>query len=184
VVPVICECWSGQESFAGLWARIVATTGDKLRAFVPRGRLYARNGKTHVKAALDALERAGLFEQYIIRFEALLGTHLEVFLIVRRCKDWLPELLDDLRPVTRVVESYGDDRGASVVRAVGARDLLDFLLAAQAELQRHSVNVFVRNTHHHDPTMVRFCYEFLFNPRTGSWEFPREQILDHLGVRP
>jgi len=183
VVPVIAESWGGQQSFAETWTRVVQRDEKRLRSYVPHGKIYATNGKAHIKDAWDTLERAGLFEQYVVRYDGLLGSNVEVFLVLRKSRDWLPELLEALRPVARVIESYGDEHGGALVRAIGSRDLLDALLGCQAELVRHAAGVYVRNTHEQHAGSVRFCYDFLFNPKTGSWEFPRERILEHLEVR-
>jgi hypothetical protein len=68
------------------------------------------------------------------------------------------------------------------VRVVGHDDLFRTMLGFQDEFRRHAATLYLRNPHTKNDTRVRFCYEFLFDPKTGTWVFPQGQIMDYMRV--
>jgi len=83
-----------------------------------------------------------------------------------------PALLVPLRRHARSIEEYAGS--PAVVRLVGTSRLLEVLLSLPAGAVR------LYFVHKRDCPCVRFCYELLFVPKTGSWVFSREQLLQHL----
>ena len=77
-----------------------------------------------------------------------------------------------------VTQRYFD--GTAVVRVVGHDDVLRTLLGLQDEFQRHGATIYLRHPGRSDSVRVRFCYEFLFDPKNGDWLFPHDQIIAHM----
>ena len=74
------------------------------------------------------------------------------------------------------IEEY--EGSPHVVRLVGTNGLLEAFLSLPAG----AVQVYF--VQKHDCPCVRFCYEFLFLPKTGSWVFSREHLVQHLWGTP
>ncbi len=180
IVPTIFEAWDGPASLAGIWAGIRGHVGDRLRLFVPRGRIYLVNGKTHVRQAYDCLSERGLFRQYLVRYDGWLAESLEVFVFLRRARDWVPEFSEAVRPVAVAIETYSADEESAVVRIIGGQALVRTVLGLQDDLRQHGARVCVRNPRPGVLGRVRFCYEFLFDPKAGTWVFPHDQIIAHM----
>ena len=184
VVPAIVESWNHGESLAAVWTGITEHISERLRAYLCQGRIYRVNGKTHVRDAYQVLSDRGLFRQYIVRYQAWATESLEVFLFLQGATEWIAELQEALRPSAAVIETFTADDGTALVRAVGHDTLLHVILGLHRESRAYVTQIFVRNPHEERGAAVRFCYEFLFDPRTGTWLFPHDAILAHMRVKP
>ena len=180
VVPAMFEAWCHAQSLSSVWAAIRDRVGDRLRSYVPRGRIYFVNGKVHVRKAYELLNDHGLFRQHIVRYHPWLNDNVEVFVFLKNNNGWLAEFTEAIRPGSAAIETYNGSDGTAVVRVIGHDDLLRTLLGLQDEFQRHAATVYLRNATAKDDTRVRFSYEFLFDPKTGTWVFPHDQIMDYM----
>jgi hypothetical protein len=180
VVPAICEAWNRPQSLSSVWAGIKEHVGDRLRSYVPRGRIYAVNGKAHVRTAYELLNNRGLFRQHVIRYDAWLHDAIEVFVFLRHGDEWLAEIVEAVRPGSAAIETYNGGEGRALVRVTGHDDTLRTILGLQDECRRHGATLYLRSPHLKENALVRFCYEFLFDPRTGTWVFPHDEIIKHM----
>lgn len=183
VVPVLFEAW-GAESMNGIWDRIRERVGDRLRRYVPRGRIYATNGKLHVRQAYERLSAQGLFRQYLVRYRGWFSEAFEVVVFLRHGGEWLAEFAEAVRPAAMAIETYPADDGSAVIRISGSEDVMRTLLGLQDELQRYGARIFLRNPRRPNDVTVRFCYEMLFDPKTGTWVFPHDTIIAHMRTGP
>jgi hypothetical protein len=183
VVPAIFESWNHPESLAAVWTGITAHIGECLRQYLPHGRIYQVNGKTHVRQAYEVLSHRGLFRQYIVRYEAWATESLEVFLFLQQATEWIAELQEALRPAAAVIETFTADDGTAIVRAVGHDAMLHVILGLRRESRAYVTQLFLRDPRPERGATVRFCYELLFDPRTGTWLFPHDAILAHMTVK-
>lgn len=179
IIPTICESWDQPQSLARIWDAVTLRVGDRLRSYVPRGRIYHANGKAHVRQALARLSDHGLFRQYLVRYQGWVAEYLEVFVFLRHASDWLPELIEALRPIAAMIETAAGEDGSVVVRVAGHDAVLRYVLGCRDDLRRHGASIFVR-TNPGATEHVRFCYESLFDPNTGDWVFPHDAVIEHM----
>lgn len=184
VVPVIFEAWCGTTSLSSVWQGIVQCVGDRLRSYVPRGRIYIVNGKAHVRTAYELLNDRGLFRQHLVRYRPWLTQAVEVFVFLKNENAWLAELTEAIRPGSTAIETYNGCDGSALVRVVGHDDVLRTMLGLQDELRRHDAMLYLRNPHASGEERVRFCYEFLFDPKNATWVFPHDRIIEHMRAGP
>ena len=168
VVPVIFEGWNRRTSLPQLWRRVDERLGSHLREYCPRRR---RELTSPVTAAYARLTAEGLFRQHAIRYTAFVKDTVEVLAVLAD-----PALVDALRLHAVSIEEY--EGSPHVVRLVGTNGLLEAFLSLPAG----AVQVYF--VQKHDCPCVRFCYEFLFLPKTGSWVFSREHLVQHLWGTP
>jgi hypothetical protein len=180
VVPAIFESWNHSQSLADIWTASSSRIGDRLRNYLPRGRIYRVNGRMHVRHAFDMLSKYGLFRQYLIRYEGWQRESLEIFVFFHHAGDWLPELCEAIRPVAIAIETYNGTDGSALLRVVGREGALRQLLEFQEELGHHGGRIFLRNVNREKEEHVRFCYEFLFDAKTKQWVFPHDAIIEHM----
>jgi len=168
VIPVIFEGWNRRTSLPQLWKSVDTRLGSQLREYAPRRH---RQPISPVTAAYATLTEAGLFRQHTIHYAALSDDAVEVLAVLTNVA-----LLEPLRSYARTIEEYV---GTSVVvRLVGTSRLMEALLALPAGTAR------LYFVHKHDQHHVRFCYEMLFVPKTGTWVFSREHLKQHLWGNP
>ena len=168
VVPVIFEGWNRRTSLPALWRRVDERLGSQLREYVPRRH---RETTSPVTTAYARLTEEGLFRQHTIRYSAFVRDAVEVLAIVID-----PTILAVLRSHVVSMEEYAGS--PLVVRVVGTSSLLAALLSLPAgAVQLYFV-------HKRDCIGVRFCYEHLFAPKSGSWVFSRDQLLHQLWGSP
>ena len=179
VVPVVFEAWNA-ESMNGIWTCIRERVRDNLRQYLRRGKIYGTNGKLHVRQTYERLSQQGLFRQYLVRYEGWRDETSEVIIFLRHANDWMAELAEAVRSSAAAMEAYSGDDGTVVVRIAGNHELLHSYLALQNDLQRYDARFFLHNPRCPSTPGVRFCYEFLFDPRTGSWSFPHDTIINYM----
>jgi hypothetical protein len=178
VVPVIAEAWNHDATLPLLWQRIDARLGRRVREYLPHRRVLHTNGKHHTRAACLGLAAAGLFRQQLVRFLPEAKEGIEVLLMDRDLTDHMVELLEELHGIARVSETYADRDGTIVERVLGSSAVLDAIIRTTGTLGS-SARIFLVDKRS-GSREVRFCYEFLFDPKTGTWVFPREQIVKHM----
>ncbi len=183
VVPVAFEAWNA-ESMNGVWMRIRERNGGCLRDYVRRGRIYATNGKRHVREAYGRLCEHGLFRQYLVRYQGWHTGALEIFLFLQRAEEWLAEFAEAVRPSAMAIETYHGEHGNAVVRIAGNEEAVRTVLGLQDDMQRYEAHIFVHRPRSGTELSVRFCYEFLFDPTTGAWLFPHDTIMNHMRGDP
>jgi hypothetical protein len=177
-VAVIAEAWDREATLPSLWRRIEKRLGRRVQEFLPRRRVLHTNGKEHIRAACTGLARAGLFRQQLIRFTPEESVGVEVLLMDRDLKDHMVELLAELHGLARVTETYAGRDGIVVDRLLGSSAVLNAILHTTGTLGKSAAIFFVEKRTSADE--VRFAYDLLFNPKTGTWEFPRDRIMEHL----
>ena len=177
-VAVIAEAWNREATLPSLWRRIEQRLGRRVQEFLPRRRVLHTNGKEHIRAACVGLARAGLFRQQLVRFAPEESVGVEVLLLDQDLKDHMVELLQELHGVARVTETYAGRDGVVVDRLLGSSAVLDAILRTTGTLGKSAAIFLVEKCPTSDE--VGFAYDLLFNPKTGSWEFPRDQIMHHL----
>ena len=139
-----------------------------LRLFLPRTRIHYVNGSTHVTKAYRLLHAEGLLRQQLIRYHPLLAASVELFLDVRIEREELCAVLEGLRHSLHAVETYPTKDGY-LCRLLGPHRLLDAILTLPNDVRARARRVLFHTKRHPTP-VVRFAYEQLFNPATGSWE--------------
>lgn len=165
VVPAIFEGWRETLSLDKTWQRIKERLGQHVRSYVPRQRYYATNGKRHVRAAYHALSHEGLFVQYAVHYHPRSADGVEAF--VQCDHDVAAAFVERVRDEATLLAMHpGTDR--VLFRVAGSARLLPLLLDAGAS---RCYWVHHRATDE-CPARVRFAYEKLFDPRTGSWVLP------------
>ncbi len=178
VVPVIAEAWNRDTTLPSLWKRIDDRLGHRVRDYLHRRKILHTNGKEHIRVACKCLAAAGLFRQQLVRFRQDAENNIEVLLMDRNLKDHMIELLEELHGLARASETYPGPNGAVVERVLGPSSVLNAILRTTGTLGQ-SATIFLLDKRA-SGTEVRFAYEFLFNPKTGEWEFPRDRIMEHL----
>jgi hypothetical protein len=126
----------------------------------------------------------GLLRQHIVRYHPWLSDSVEVFVLLKNNNGWLAELTEAIRAGSAAIEMYTGSDGTAVVRVIGHDDVLRTLLGLQDEFQRHGATLYLRNPTARNEERVRFCYEFLFEPKTGAWVFPHDEIIARMRPGP
>jgi hypothetical protein len=183
VVPFIAESWDRDTTHAGLWKRMHERLGKNARAYLSNRKPRRVNGKSDVSAAGALLGKKGLFRQVMLREALLERDRVEVVLLDGAPTDQVIELLTALRQTADSVETYPSTDGCTVARATGPTEMLRLIMATvtgTTGAPRIMIADRERTAREEQP---RFRYEFLFNPRTGSWVFPRDEILRHMESR-
>lgn len=173
LVPVLFESQMQPHNLGALWSAIFKRLGHRARLFLPHRRLYRVNGKLHVKEALHVLEREGLFLQYVVSPDALLHERLLIIAVVAtpQCAAFLAEL----EQVVASQQFRGDQY--TVLIAVVERATLEHL---PPRVMVRDLFLVTRT-----PTLpVRFSYEVLFEPTTGSWKFSPTLLQQLMEERP
>jgi hypothetical protein len=145
--------------------------------YFPRGtRRWPVNGKRYVRHAMELVVAAGLFRQNIIRYRPLLDDGLEVFVVMNTEK--VEELVRGFGNVCPIVDVAPAKDGRVVLRLTGEQALVYELLRVAREVAR-PLGVWVHDARHDDASVrrCRFAYEQLFDPATGAWRFPADDIL-------
>jgi Lon protease-like protein len=136
------------------------------------------NGKRYVRHARDLLVAAGLFRQNVIRYRPLLEHGLEAFVLV---PSGTLALVGALGRVCPVVEEARAADGRVLLRLTGdERFVYEWL-----RLTRESVGPFGVWLHDYrrkgeELRRARFQYEVLFDPVSGTWRFPVDEMLSSL----
>ena len=177
-VAVIAEAWNREATLPSLWRRIEQRLGRRVQEFLPRKRVHHTNGKEHIRAACVGLARAGLFRQQLVRFTPEESVGVEILVLDGNLSDHMVELLDELHRLARVTETYAGHDGVVVDRLLGSGAVLNAILRTTGTLGKSVAIFLVEKRSASDD--VRFAYELLFNPRSGTWEFPRDRIMNHL----
>jgi hypothetical protein len=97
----------------------------------------------------------------------LLAVSVEVFLHVTLDRGALYEMLCVVRTSVHAIESYPTVDGY-FVRLLGPHRLLDAITSLPASV-RQSCTLLFFHTKRHPAARVRFAYEHLFDPKTGTW---------------
>lgn len=164
VVPVVVESWQYPNTFPMIWARIVQHLGPAVESYARRKN--CRYGPHRVRVAFNALSRERLIVQHVIRYHPLLAGMVEFFVGVAGTREDLRSFLDCVRAHVRSVESYPTKNGY-LCRMQAATSLLAALFFLPAAYQG-KVGVYLQSAQHY-PYPVRFRYETLFDPLTGTW---------------
>jgi hypothetical protein len=164
IVPAVFEAPEERVSLQEVWRRVHDRLGSMVWRYFPRGtRRWPVNGKRYVRHAMEVLVAAGLFRQNIIRYRPLLDDGLEVFVVLKT--EDVEELVRCFGTVCPVVDVARAQDGRVVLRLTGGQALVYELLRVAREVVRRR---------------VRFQYETLFDPVTGAWRFPADDILSSL----
>jgi len=177
-VAVIAEAWNNEATLPSLWQRIEARLGRRVQEFLPRRRVLHTNGKEHVRRACIELARAGLFRQQVVRFVPEKSAGVEILVLDRDLGDRMAELLEELHGLARVTETYAGRNGIIVDRLIGSSAVLNAILRTTGTLGKSTAIFFIDKRAASDE--VRFAYDLLFSPKTGTWEFPKDRIRAHL----
>jgi len=185
VVPAMLETWNVQSSLPRLWERVRDRLGTGVKGYFPRRRVHLVNGKSDLREAYARLSTAGLFRQQVVRGKLLASGNVEIFLVMRSTADRILEFIEACRAFARSIESYPCPRGRWLLRLTGTADLLNAIIGALADLPGVCLRGFFADQHttDGDRSVARFCYEFLFNPKTGTWVFPQDRIMDYMASR-
>lgn len=167
LVPAVAEMHHYPNSLPLAWHRIHQSLGGRLRQFLPRTRIRYVNGKNHLTKAFALLKERGIFVQHLIRYHPLLAQSVEVFVRAQMERDALTALLERLRVVLHAVETYPTEDGYWC-RLLGPHRLLDAIMHLPAEARACLSGVHFHTKRHPSP-VVRFQYESLFEPTTGTW---------------
>jgi hypothetical protein len=168
VIPAMTELWNYPNSLPLAWARIHRRLGRQLVHYLPRTRIHAVNGKMHVTSAFRVLKEEGLLQQQLIRYHPLLAASVEVFLTVRMTPDDALVFLHRLRPVLHAIETYPTSDGYWC-RLLGPHQVLDAIINLPLNIREQLSGVHFHTKRHPSP-VVRFRYEELFDPATGTWK--------------
>ena len=164
-IPVLAESWNQTAGFRQVWSRIQQRLGEQVKPYLWPRKVYAVNGKLHVTQVYRRLVQAGLFRQYLIRYQDECG----LFVLTPSQAPLLPAAVAQ---ATRTAERFAATDGSALWRLKGSYDLL------RARAQLHGRVVYV--IEHEPPPAVRFCYEWLFNPRASRWVFSSERLQQQL----
>lgn len=179
VVPAVFEAVEERCSLQEVWRRAYERLGRLVWRYFPRGtRRWPVNGKRYVRHAQELLVGAGLFRQNIIRYLPFLDHGLEAFVVLPASAGPLGELVRLFGRVCPVVEVAPGHDGRVVVRLVGGDEAVYEVLRVAREVAR-PLGVWVRDARRTGALLgrVRFAYERFFDPGTGVWRFPAEEIL-------
>lgn len=169
VVPVIGEQLERRASLQELWETIYRRLGDQAWQYLPkRARRLPHNGKQYVRRVLTLLNEHGIFTQYIIRYEGLAPSCLDLMLVLPSCDEPVLALLGKQSPV---IEHYPGQPG--IVTVSSTTDTLKAFFTAQplvAVLEHYFID---HERNKREPLPVRFAYERLFEPLTSAWVLPQ-----------
>lgn len=176
VVPAVFEAPEERCSLQDVWRRVFARLGPRVWSYLPRGtRRWPVNGKRYVRHALELLVAAGCFRQNVIRYRPLLSHAIEVFVLVPEGN--LERVEETLREVCPVIEVVPGSDGRVLLRLTGDERLVYELVRLTREIVR-PVGVWVHEYQRERALgRVRFSYETLFDPSSGRWRFPADDIL-------
>jgi len=177
IVPVLCAGWNHRTSLDDLWHEIHTRLNADIRDYLPRGRVYTVNGKSHVRAAYHTLD--ALFRQHLIRFRPLLQDSTELLLLTATPAEQLDNAVRILQPLSRSIEVYPSRGDTSVLRLAGDHRLLDAIMHCPVSAKGSGVRAFFIKKEQRVDT-VRFAYELLYQPRTQSWMFSPHAILRYM----
>lgn len=180
IVPLVMESWNRDATLTDLWSRISHQLGASVRSYLPNRRLRLVNGKSHVRAACDALATADLFRQLIVRQQAQAAELCGALIVGNAHEDRLVELVADLGRAADSVETFPATTGRTVVRVNGPHAIVRTLLASSLSEEQAPWVFLVDQERTRQAAPSRFAYESLFDPKTGSWVFPRDRIMEHL----
>jgi hypothetical protein len=176
VVPTVFEAPEERVSLQEIWRRAFQRLGPRVWRYLPRGtRRWPVNGKRYVHHARDLLLAAGLFLQNVIRYRPLLEHGLEAFILV---PSEMAAVVGSLGRVCPVIEEAHARDGRVLLRLTGDETFVYEWL----RLTREAVGplcVWLHDYRRSDETLhrARFHYETLFDPATGTWRFPVDEIL-------
>jgi hypothetical protein len=177
LIPVICESIEVRRSMPELWSAISERLGDRVWEYLPRGvRRLPHNGKQYVAHALHLVNETLLFRQHVIRYAAYDTITTEIVLRVRAGPEELARLCSRDAPVIEMFPSPTE----SLVRVHGTPACLAHLFTSCATLDITAWWFVDRIAASRSPLAVRFAYEFLFDPATTEWRFPRDEIKRRL----
>ena len=180
IVPAVFEAPEERVSLQEVWRRVHERLGSVVWRYFPRGtRRWPVNGKRYVRHAMELVVAAGLFRQNIIRYQPLLNDGLEVFVLLNAAN--VEELVRSFGTVCPIVDVAPAQDGRVLLRLAGDQALVYEVLRVAREVVR-PVGVWVHDTRHEDAALrrVRFQYETLFDPVTGTWRFSADDILASL----
>jgi hypothetical protein len=186
VIPVVFEQYGERLSLQQVWLRMYERMHLGVWKYLPRKqRKWPVNGKTYVKRALAVLSERGLFRQNRVWYAPFLQESLEIFLLVKL--EQPAAMHDFLRSVEKeapIVHVYPGCDGTTLLRCVGDTGLLYALVELVPEEMADNVELFVRdrNLTARQQERVRFAYDLLFDVERKAWVFPKEKILQCLGV--
>lgn len=166
IVPAVMEAWTYPNTLPHAWHRITRRAGNHLPSYM-RNATVSRTGWRHVGAAFEELQQAQLVNQHLVRCHPLLAMSVEVFTEWRLPREVLCNVLEKLRTFLHAVEAYPTGTG-HWVRLLGPHRLLD-AIANLSATARSACTGFFFHTKRHPAPRVRFAYEQLFNPKTGTW---------------
>jgi len=182
IVPAVFEAPEERCSLQEVWRRVHQRLGSMVWRYFPRGtRRWPVNGKRYVRHAMELVVAAGLFRQNIIRYRPLLDDGLEVFVVVKAENDRVEELVRGFGSVCPIVDIAPAKDGRVVLRLTGDQALVYEVLRVARDVVP-PLGVWVHDARHQDASLrrVRFQYETLFDPVTGAWRFPADDILSSL----
>ena len=185
VIPVVFEAWNQHRSLQQLWVAIQNRVGSRLKEFLPRQQIYRVNGKAHVKEIYHTLVRAGIFRQYLLRYQPLVKESVAVFLMLRVEPEQVVELFEELRSTAWIIEIHRAAKGWCLVRLLGSHELLNVMIALPGCFRNRRFKIYFHEKRDasDEQETVRFCYEFLFDPARARWSFPRSLILKRMQVK-
>jgi hypothetical protein len=179
VVPAVFEAPEERVSLQEVWRRAFCRLGPGVWRYFPRGtRRWPVNGKRYVRHARDLLVAAGLFRQNVIRYRPLLEHGREAFVLV---PPGMAETLGAVVRVCPVVEEARAGDGRVLLRLTGDERFVDEWLHATREAAG-PFGVWLHDHRHDDGELrcARFQYETLFDPVSGTWRFPADEMLTRL----
>ena len=179
VVPAVFEAPEERVSLQEVWRRAFSRLGPGVWRYLPRGtRRWPVNGKRYVRHARDLLVAAGLFRQNVIRYRPLLEHGLEAFVLVPA---GTAAIVGALGRVCPVVEEARAADGRVLLRLTGdERFVYEWLRLSREAVG--SFGVWVHDYRREDEGLrrARFQYEVLFDPVSGTWRFPVDEMLSSL----
>jgi hypothetical protein len=173
VIPAMMELWQYPNSLPLAWQRIKDRLGSRVKEYLPRTKVRYTNGKNHLTSAFRLLKDAGLLGQHVIRYHPLLAQSVEVFAHVHLDRDDVTGLLRNLRGTLHAIETYPTGDGYWC-RLLGPHQLLDALLQLPLAVRERVGGIYFHTKRHPAP-MVRFAYEAVFDPTTGTWSGARDE---------
>lgn len=165
IIPAVFEALESRKSYPALWEAICQRLGDRVWEYLPRfSRRLPHNGKQYVREAFRCLTDAHLVRQHLIRYAPMREFAVELLLLVSADTD------DVLAAFGGAValEVYPADN-ASLVHVHAPLSCLTTILSATLSLPITACWFVDRTTNEAQPLQVRFDYETLFDPQTGTW---------------
>jgi hypothetical protein len=164
-IPVIGEAWNQRVGMNTVWKKIHARLGIKARQYFPHQRFYPHNGKHHVRKTFDALQKGGLFRQHVVRCQ-------EECTLIITTDTYGQTLPFAAESTTTTAELFPTNTKGGLWRVDGQPSLLRI-----RHTFKPSAIYLVESTEH---PKVRLHYEWLFDPITSEWTFPRDRIREHM----